>query len=149
MCLSGPGSQAGPRQWLLLREVTSTTIRHIGAHRHKVAGYLSVCVYVCARLCVSTCGLNEPQPQALRYAHVCSRTKAHTARVSMYGIFQIQLMAALALVAQVGCFTVKGAGRWPPGGWHRGITNHLRRTYDLHFSATLSLGPDSQAQMHY
>lgn len=52
MCLSGPGSQAGPRQSLLLREVTSTTIRHTGAHRYTLP------VSVCACLRVSTHRLN-------------------------------------------------------------------------------------------
>lgn len=36
------------------------------------------------------------------------------------------------------------------GGWHTGITDHLRTTHDLHFSAAPpSLRPDSQTQMHY
>lgn len=46
MCLSGPGSPAGPHHWLLLREVASTTIRHIGAHTQ--AQSYPVSVYACA-----------------------------------------------------------------------------------------------------
>lgn len=73
MCLSGPGSQAGPHQWLLLREVTSTTIRHIGTHGHTATHFWLVYVYAF----VSKYGLNKYSPNCCSYACIHSHMEAY------------------------------------------------------------------------
>lgn len=97
MCVSGPGSQAGPHQWLLLREVTSTTIRHTGTHRHKVTRSLSGCL--CARRPMCVCMDYTKFPSiicwAYKYMYICM---AHFRA-------RIQLMAALEV-----CVSVERAG---------------------------------------
>lgn len=45
------------------------------------------------------------------------------------------LISAVASAAQVCHFPVSRVAHQTLGGWHTGITDHLRTTYDLHFSA--------------
>lgn len=45
------------------------------------------------------------------------------------------ISAAAASAAQVCHFPVSSVAHQTLGGWHTGITDHLRTTHDLHFSA--------------
>lgn len=78
---------------------------HRHAYRHMV--YIlpvSICPCICFYVWIK-----QILPQVFAM-HIYTGTWKLTMRTEMHGIFQMQLMVALALVAQVCHFTVQGAG---------------------------------------
>lgn len=116
-------------------------------HSHPLPS--SVCVCMCTLMCVYV-----RIKQKCYYNYLIFKANTHRHMQGSISISKDVKDSSQALIVVDACtykhpqvchFLIPRSGHWTLGG----MTDHLKRTYDLHFSAALSLGPDSQTQMHY